>query len=115
MTTPEVVCYPDGHYRHAVFSLSPYITDYPEQVWLTGIIQHWCPTYDIIYFCHQSQLLTFLPRCEATPKNLDCKANLHSHEKTQFLLQTFDPSIIWDNYSVHDDVIINFSVIVLLL
>ena len=43
MTTPEVVCCPDGHFRCAIYSLGPYIADYPEQVWLAGIVQGWCP------------------------------------------------------------------------
>ena len=44
MTEPEVVMCPDGHFRRAVFSLGPYIADYPEQVWLAGIVQNWCPS-----------------------------------------------------------------------
>jgi len=43
MTTPEVVKCPDGHLRHAVYGLGPYIADYPEQVWLAAIVQGWCP------------------------------------------------------------------------
>ena len=43
MTTPEVVRCPDGHFRRAIYSLGPYIADYPEQVWLSGIVQGWCP------------------------------------------------------------------------
>jgi hypothetical protein len=43
MTTPEVVRCPDGHFRRAVYGLGPYIADYPEQVWLSGIVQGWCP------------------------------------------------------------------------
>ena len=43
MTTPEVVRCPDGHFRQAIYSLGPYIADYPEQVWLAGIVQGWCP------------------------------------------------------------------------
>lgn len=42
MTEPEVVLCPDGHFQHAVYSLGPYIADYPKQVWLTGIVQCWC-------------------------------------------------------------------------
>ncbi|KAF8805477.1 hypothetical protein BYT27DRAFT_7073831, partial [Phlegmacium glaucopus] len=53
MTTPEVVCCPDGHFRRIIFSLGPYIADYPEQVWLAGVVQNWCPV------------------CKATPDNLD--------------------------------------------
>ena len=43
MTIPEVVKCPDGHFRRAVYGLGPYIADYPEQVWLSGIVQGWCP------------------------------------------------------------------------
>ena len=45
MTKPEVVLCPDGHFRRAVYSLGPYIADYPEQVWLAAIVQGWCPKY----------------------------------------------------------------------
>ncbi|KAF9471433.1 hypothetical protein BDN70DRAFT_820001, partial [Pholiota conissans] len=45
METPKVVKGPDGHYRRAIFSLGPYIADYPEQVWLAGIVSNWCPKY----------------------------------------------------------------------
>ena len=45
MNVPEVVCCPDGHFRHAIFSIGPDIADYPEQVWLTGIVQNWCPKF----------------------------------------------------------------------
>ena len=36
---------PDGHFRCVVFGLGSYIADYPEQVWLTGIVSTWCPKY----------------------------------------------------------------------
>ncbi len=42
MTTPKVVLCPDGYYRRAIFSLSSYIADYPEQVWLSCIVSNWC-------------------------------------------------------------------------
>jgi len=41
MTTPEVVCCPDGHYQLTIYGLSPYIVDYPEQALLACIIQGW--------------------------------------------------------------------------
>jgi Plavaka transposase len=44
MTTLEVARCLDGYYRRIIFSLGPYIADYPEQVWLAGIVQHWCAT-----------------------------------------------------------------------
>ncbi|KAI0244992.1 hypothetical protein BJV78DRAFT_1159298 [Lactifluus subvellereus] len=43
MTTPEVTCCSDGHFRRVIYSLGPYIADYPEQVLLTCIVQGWCP------------------------------------------------------------------------
>ncbi|KIL57451.1 hypothetical protein M378DRAFT_188432 [Amanita muscaria Koide BX008] len=88
MTTPEIARCPDGYFRRIIFSLGPYIADYPEQVWLSGIVQNWCAT------------------CEATPENLDePDAGLRSHEKTDILIQDFDPTIIWDNYGIRDDVV----------
>ena len=57
MTTPEVVQCPDRHFRRAIFSIGPYIADYPEQVWLTATVQNWCPKYAIYRF-HKS-LLTY--------------------------------------------------------
>ena len=42
METHKVVKCPDGHFRRAIFSLGPYIADYPEQVWLAGIVSNWC-------------------------------------------------------------------------
>lgn len=45
MESPKVVKCPDGHFRRAIFSLGPYIADYPEQVWLAGTVSDWCPKY----------------------------------------------------------------------
>ena len=42
MTTPEVVRCGDGHFRRVVYSLGPYIADYPEQALLGCIVQGWC-------------------------------------------------------------------------
>ena len=42
MTEPIVLLWADGHYRKAIFALGPYITDYPEQVLVSGIVQGWC-------------------------------------------------------------------------
>jgi hypothetical protein len=43
MSTPEVVRCPDGHFRRSIYSIGPYIADYPEQVWLACIVSNWCP------------------------------------------------------------------------
>jgi hypothetical protein len=53
MTTLEIVQCPDGHLCHAVYSIGPVIADDPEQVWLSGIVQGWCPKYAHFWF-HKS-------------------------------------------------------------
>ena len=48
MTTPEVVRFPDGHFRKVIYGLGPYIADYPEQALLSCIVQGWCPRHDFL-------------------------------------------------------------------
>jgi hypothetical protein len=43
MTEPVLLRCPDGFYRRVIFELGPFIADYPEQVYLAGIVQGWCP------------------------------------------------------------------------
>lgn len=43
MTEPVSLHCPDGLFRRAIFSLGPFIADYPEQVFLAGIVYGWCP------------------------------------------------------------------------
>ena len=43
MQTPVVHCCPDGHFRRVIYDLGTYIADYPEKVYLAGIVQNWCP------------------------------------------------------------------------
>ncbi|KAF8149101.1 hypothetical protein B0H34DRAFT_791595 [Crassisporium funariophilum] len=90
MTVPEVVRCPDGHFRRAIYSLGPYIADYPEQVWLAGIVQGWCP------------------KCEARPNNLDGNFNAtrrRRHERTDLIIECFDPGTVWDYYGIRTDVV----------
>ena len=43
MTVPVVRRCPDCHYHHVIFDLAAFIADYPEQVYLSGVVQGWCP------------------------------------------------------------------------
>ncbi|KAJ6628598.1 hypothetical protein B0H10DRAFT_2160856 [Mycena sp. CBHHK59/15] len=89
MTTPEVVRCPDGHYCCIVYGIGPYIMDYPEQVWLTGVVQNWCP------------------KCDAHPDHLDAHgARLRTETKTDALIKCFDPGILWDDFGIHSDVVV---------
>ncbi|KAJ7024440.1 hypothetical protein C8F04DRAFT_1213064 [Mycena alexandri] len=88
MDTPDVVMCPDGHYRRVIYSIGPYIADYPEQVWLAVIVQNWCP------------------KCDARPADLDAPgARLRNKTKTDILIECFDPGILWDDYGVRSDII----------
>jgi len=66
MTVPEVVKCPDGHFCQAVYGLGPYIADYPEQVWLSGIIQGWCPEYVMFLLWIFSLTICFKMPCKAS-------------------------------------------------
>ncbi|KDQ54264.1 hypothetical protein JAAARDRAFT_196640 [Jaapia argillacea MUCL 33604] len=88
MTTPKVIRCPDRHFRRAVFGLGPYIANYPEQVWLAGVVSRWCP------------------KCDAHPDNLDgAGAHRRSHDITDILLNSFNPAVLWDDYGIRADVV----------
>ncbi|KAH9008341.1 hypothetical protein EDB83DRAFT_2509114 [Lactarius deliciosus] len=88
MTKPRVMRCPDGHFRRTIFGLGPYIVDYPEQVWLAGIVSTWCP------------------KCDAVPTDLDGPgSHQRSHKKTDLLIKTFKPSILWDDFGVRHNIV----------
>lgn len=45
MTEPHVMRCPDRQYRRAIFELGPFSADYPEQVFVAGVVQGWCCWY----------------------------------------------------------------------
>lgn len=116
MTTPEVVRCPDGHFRRAVYAIGPVIADYPEQVWLSGIVQNWCPKYVIsqisggpsTLFLTLQKLTRIIFRCHANPRNLDNpSATRRTHEKADVLIQYWDTGTLWNTYGIRDDVVVS--------
>ncbi|KAI0669170.1 hypothetical protein C8Q78DRAFT_978303 [Trametes maxima] len=86
MTTYEVLRCADGHYRRLVFSLGPYIADYPEQVILACTVQGWCT------------------RCTAPHDDLDTgTAPRRSHEYTEALRDAYSKQILWNDYGIIED------------
>lgn len=48
-------------------------------------------------------------RCDAHPKNLDGPGNRpRFHEMDDFLISTFDPGILWDEYGIRHDIVVSF-------
>ncbi|KAF8986642.1 hypothetical protein BDQ17DRAFT_1393636 [Cyathus striatus] len=89
MTTPEIVHCPDGHLCCAFYGLGPYIADYPEQVWLTRIVQNWCP------------------KCDVHPNFLDCpESSPCLHCDTSVLTTCFDPGTLWKDHGMQSNVVV---------
>ncbi|EIW51504.1 uncharacterized protein TRAVEDRAFT_137240, partial [Trametes versicolor FP-101664 SS1] len=82
MTTPHIMRCPDGHYRRAIFGIGPVIADYPEQVFMSGIVQGWCP------------------KCQALPDDLDHIGVPRFCEHTRLLRDTYDPGTLWNVFGV---------------
>ncbi|KAJ7026458.1 hypothetical protein C8F04DRAFT_1296863 [Mycena alexandri] len=82
MTTPEVVKFADGHYRKTIYGLGPYISDYPDQVFLACIVQGWCARSN---------------------KNLDGAGGRRSHELTDAFFEALDRKALWDEYGIIPD------------
>ncbi|KAI5995262.1 hypothetical protein F5J12DRAFT_896477 [Pisolithus orientalis] len=87
MTKPTVMWFGDGHYRRVIFGLSPYITDYEEQVLLACIVQGWCA------------------KCLAMRQELDTDALYRSHKHAEALIKEFDLKTLRDVYGIVGDTI----------
>ncbi|VDC07269.1 unnamed protein product [Peniophora sp. CBMAI 1063] len=83
MITPRVTLCPDGHYRKVIYSLGPFIADYPEQVYLTGIVSGWCP------------------KCMADLTESD-HGRTRTPEFTEHLCNMYDddPNLLWDAFGI---------------
>ncbi|OJT03664.1 hypothetical protein TRAPUB_5692 [Trametes pubescens] len=86
MTHPHVLRCADGHFRRAIFEIGPFIADYPEQVYLSGVVQGWCP------------------KCHALPHELESAGDPRFRDHTEALLDTFTPAVLWDVFGVDGDV-----------
>jgi hypothetical protein len=108
MTTPEVVRFPDGHFRRVIYGLGPYIGDYPEQALLACIVQGWCPKY---VFSYVNLMLTDeSSRCTAPYDNLDSGHHTRrSQAHTELLAEKFELGILWNEYGVVGDIIVRKS------
>ncbi|KAF9489865.1 hypothetical protein BDN71DRAFT_1400860 [Pleurotus eryngii] len=87
MTCPRVSKCSDGHFRRAIYSLGPYIADYPEQALLACIVSGWCP------------------KCTALNDHLDLPGDRRFCEHTAALQEACTLRELWDNYGIVGDLI----------
>jgi Plavaka transposase len=116
MTTPEVVRFPDGHFRRVVYGLGPYIADYPEQALLACIVQGWCPRY-VTLLLLTTCIADNLPfRCTAPSNDLDSGHHVRrSQAHNELLVELFDFPILWDEYGLVGTIVVCSSVLYLML
>ncbi|KAH9012097.1 hypothetical protein EDB85DRAFT_1877923, partial [Lactarius pseudohatsudake] len=86
MSEPEVVRCADGFHRWVICGLGPYITDYPEQVLISGIVTNWCP------------------KCTAHRDDLETLGTPRSREQTDALRELLGLGELWRLYGVVGDV-----------
>ncbi|KAG1726712.1 uncharacterized protein EDB91DRAFT_1239616 [Suillus paluster] len=88
MTDYEVVRCPDGHFRHVIYGLGPYIADYEEQLVLSCTVKNWCP------------------KCLAIRTNLDGGGMHRCREHTDLMIhENVHSDTLWHEYG-------NISVVV---
>ncbi|KAJ3792835.1 hypothetical protein GGU11DRAFT_856070 [Lentinula aff. detonsa] len=89
MKTPIIRKCPDGHFRKIIYDLAAFIADYPEQVYLSGIVQGWCT------------------RCNAIYSDLDGPADRRTHDLDQMLRDEYggEGRTLWDNFGMDEHII----------
>ena len=116
MTTPEVVCFPDGHFRRVIYRLGLYIADYPEQALLACIVQGWCPRYVTLLLLTMCIADNLPFRCTAPVNDLDSGHHVHrSQAHTKLLVEEFELGMLWEEYGLVGDIVVHSSVPLYLL
>ncbi|KAJ3754049.1 hypothetical protein EV360DRAFT_96763 [Lentinula raphanica] len=89
MKTPIIRKCPDGHFRKVIYDLAAFIADYPEQVYLSGIVQGWCT------------------RCTAIHSDLDGPGDRRTRNLDQMLREEYggEGRTLWDNFGMDEHVI----------
>ena len=54
-----------------------------------------------------SRLTLYYVRCDVPSRNLDGKeTHRRSHEKTDILVNTFNPRILWDDFGIRHNIVV---------
>ena len=112
---PEVVHCADNHFCQAIYSLGPYIGDYPEQTALACMGQIWCPKSVINQFRYSCLCLRSLSRCTAPADDLNGERYPpHSKEHTELISAEFELGQLWDEYGLVGDVVVIIYLFILI-
>jgi hypothetical protein len=110
MTVPVVRRCPDGHYRRVIFDLAAFIADYPEQVYLSGVVQGWCPRFVIpsLWIEIWMNINQKINRCTAFSSDLDGLSGRRTRKFTKDLIDELDSKALWDGYGIDSDILVFF-------
>ena len=62
-----------------------------------------------VSYAHYFLIFTVIYRCNAHPENLDAPgARQRTHEMTDFLIRTWDASILWTDFGIRADIVVCF-------
>ncbi|KAJ3998883.1 hypothetical protein F5050DRAFT_1566185 [Lentinula boryana] len=88
MERPVVRQCPDGHFQRIIYDLAAFIADYPEQVYLSGIVQGWCG------------------RCSALHSDLDGPSDRQTCKLDQILCAEYrgEGRTLWDNFGMDEHI-----------
>ena len=102
MTKWDIVRCTDNHFRQVIYGIGPYITDYPEQGLVVGIMNSWCPAYLNSLLARLACLKNY--RCDGPSTNLDTtNAEPQTQEKAERLFETKSNDDLWFNHGLIGD------------
>ena len=78
---PDVTQFLDGYYHCVIYSISPYIANYPEQALLTCIMQGWCNKW-VIWLLHHPLLNVDYCQMYCFPKRLIWRGQYTTMQRT---------------------------------
>lgn len=104
MTTPEVLRCFDGHFRRIIYSIGPYIADYPEQALLACIVHGWCARYVVMALRSSYCISDWF--CSCTSKDLTAAGGRRSREHTEALVSHFELGVLWEEYGLVGDLVV---------
>ncbi|KAF9785921.1 hypothetical protein BJ322DRAFT_1020092 [Thelephora terrestris] len=89
ITTWDIICCADNHFRRVIYGIGPYIANYPEQSTTAGTVYGWC---------------------DADPTDLDGSlAKLCTLSQFLTLLETEDEDFLWFGHGIVPDFLIYMS------